>query len=101
MEQIPTEDNWTSILSWKIQCIIVITLTGLLGGVIPLYLRVKDRWLSLGNTLAGGIFLSAGLAHMLPESIEGFKRVGLGEDFEHLPLPFILCIIGLFAQSQR
>jgi zinc transporter 1/2/3 len=95
METVGLTESSTSIFSWKVQCMVIIAFTGMLGGMVPLYLRVKDRWMSLGNTLAGGIFLSAGLAHMLPESIEGFKRLGLSENLEHYPLPFVLCIVGI------
>lgn len=89
------EESSATIFWYKVQCMVIIGITGLIGGVIPLQLRIKDRWLSLGNTLAGGIFLSAGLAHMLPESIEGFKKLGLSEEFEKFPIPFVLCIFGL------
>ncbi len=51
---------------------------GLAGGVIPLLAarhRASHRFLSLGNALAGGIFLGTGFIHLLPEASEVFEEV--------------------------
>ena len=46
--------------------------------------------LSTGNAFAGGIFLGAGLLHMLPNSIENFGKLQLNIDY-----PFAALIAGI------
>jgi len=80
------------VTAFKLKCLIVILVTGLGGGLLPLKLRVKDRLLSLGNTLSGGVFLAAGIAHMFPEAVEGFEKLELETN---LPLPYLFCMFGM------
>jgi len=80
------------LLKFKLESLFYIAITALAGGLLPLKLRVKDRLLSLGNVLSGGIFLAAGFTHMLPEAVEGFKELEL---LENVPLPYILCMFGI------
>ncbi len=50
--------------------------TGLLGGLLSKWLSVSkksDLIFSLGNAFAGGVFLGAGLIHMMPDAQEGFR----------------------------
>jgi len=84
-----TAENLTT---FKMKCLLAILVTGLCGGLLPLKLRVKDRLLSLGNTLSGGVFLAAGIAHMFPEAVEGFEKLELGTN---LPVAYIFCMFGM------
>jgi len=63
------------IFYFKVLCFFVILLAGFLGGGSPLWLGRTDRserLFSLGNAFAGGVFLAAGLIHMLPDAREEF-----------------------------
>jgi len=86
------EPSYEDVTGFKIKCLLIIFATGLIGGLLPLKLRVKDRLLSLGNTLSGGVFLSAGIAHMLPEAVEGFEKLDLQTK---LPVAYIFCMLGM------
>lgn len=64
------------IVTFKVAAFVVIFLTGMAGGLLSLRLAASprsERLFSLGNALAGGIFLGAGLIHMLPDAQEGFR----------------------------
>jgi len=69
----------------KIIAFVVLFIMGALFAIIP-FLTVKtilkneteaDRILSLGSTLAGGIFLGGGFIHLLPEAITLFDNIGI------------------------
>ena len=65
---------------------------GLLGGAIPILAarsHASHRILSLGNALAGGIFLGAGFLHLLPEAGEAL------EDVADYPLAPLLAAVGV------
>lgn len=67
-----------SILIFKIIMAFLIIATALAGGYFAF--KIKDskksaQYFSLGNTFAAGIFLGAGLIHMLPDATEGFSTV--------------------------
>ena len=50
----------------------------IVGGMIPILVakqRASRRYLSLGNALAGGIFLGVGFVHLLPEADEALRNV--------------------------
>ena len=50
----------------------------IVGGMIPILVarqQASRRYLSLGNALAGGIFLGVGLVHLLPEADEALRVV--------------------------
>ena len=66
----------------------------LIGGAIPMAAarhRSSQRFFSLGNAFAGGLFLGMGFVHMLPEGIEQ-----LGEVVDY-PLAALLAALGLGA----
>jgi zinc transporter 1/2/3 len=82
------------VTEFKIFSIIVVFLSGIGGGLLSLRWGMSRRaeiLFSLGNALAGGIFLGAGLIHMLPDAAEGFHKVMPGFDY---PLPLLLCAAG-------
>lgn len=68
---------------FKIWSIIGMTLISLAGGLLSLFIP-QNRFLSLGNSFAGGFFLSGGLLHMLAESAKEIDQIA-----------YILCIFGL------
>ena len=62
-----------SLFALKVIAALSILVVGILGGIIPLLaarLRASQRFFSLGNALAGGIFLGVGFTHLLPEAGE-------------------------------
>ena len=78
----------------RIIAIVVILALGLFGGLLPMwigYTPKTQRFFSLGNALAAGIFLSAGLIHMLPDAEENLRGV-LGE----FPLASLIAVLGFF-----
>ena len=63
----------TSLLAIKIAAIVAILAVAAVGGAIPVLAtchHASHRSFSLSNSLAGGIFLGAGLIHLLPEAAE-------------------------------
>lgn len=81
-----------SMLAVKVVAALSIFAVGMLGGVIPVLAtrhHSSHRILSLGNALAGGIFLGAGFLHMLPEAGEAFE--GLTE----YPVAPLLTAVGV------
>ena len=81
-----------SLLTIKVVAFLSILAVGIAGGIIPLLAarhQGSRRFLSLGNSLAGGIFLGAGFIHLLPEAAEAF-----GEMYEY-PLAPLLAAVGV------
>ncbi len=61
---------------FKIVAFASIFLVGLSGGLLARFLSSSKRselYFSSGNAFAGGVFLGAGLIHMLPDAQEGFE----------------------------
>lgn len=59
-----------STFSFKMNCLFVIFFVGVIGGLAPTSPRVS-RLLPFGNALSAGVFLSAGLCHLLPHAVDG------------------------------
>ena len=81
-----------SILSIKVIAAVAILGVGIVGGLIPLLAARRQagrRFLSLGNALAGGIFLGAGFIHLLPEAAEALEEV------VEYPLAALLAALGV------
>ena len=82
------------LLEIKLVATLAILAVGIVGGMIPLLAARHDtsrRFLSLGNALAGGIFLGAGFIHLLPEAGEALEGV---VDY---PLAPLLAAVGVVA----
>jgi zinc transporter 1/2/3 len=82
------------ILWFKLLALLMIFAIGLVGGLLPTRIgRTKqgEENLVRGNALSGGIFLGAGLLHMLPDAQENLRSIYPGVDF---PLFALLCGIG-------
>lgn len=74
--------------SIKLALLLAILVAGFVGSALPLLRRgtaQNDRILGWGNALAAGIFLAAGLVHMLPDADQVWTR--LGWDY---PMAFVL-----------
>ncbi|MCY4596372.1 MAG: ZIP family metal transporter [Bryobacterales bacterium] len=83
-----------SLLAIKLGAAVSILAIGIVGGVIPLVVlrrSASHRFLSLGNSLAGGIFLGAGFIHLLPEADEALQK------FIAYPLAPLLAAVGVGA----
>lgn len=83
------------IAAQKLLAIVVIWLIGLVAGLWPVLIGARtphDRFFSLGNALAGGVFLGAGLIHLLPDAIDSYRAV-LGPDLDY-PLASLVCAAG-------
>ncbi len=83
-------DVWTL----KFSAIGLIFVTGIVGGMMPLRIElgaVGQRRMSFGNAFSAGVFLGAGLLHMLPDAIEQFGRFAEGINY---PLPALVCATG-------
>jgi len=81
-----------SLLGIKIAAIVASLAVAAVGGAIPILAtrhRASHRFFSLGNSLAGGIFLGAGFIHLLPEAAEL-----LGSVVEY-PLAPLLAAVGV------
>lgn len=83
------------IAEYKLLYLITIGLTGVLGGLWPVLTGARaryDRFFSLGNAFGGGVFLGAGLIHLLPDAIENYRGL-LGPDLDY-PLASLICATG-------
>jgi zinc transporter 1/2/3 len=90
MESVSDGPSEFNSIKFKTQSLFIILIIGLLGGLLPLKLRVKGKLLSYGNVFGGGLFLVAGFGNMLPEAVEGFHEVN-----SPFPIPYILCALGV------
>lgn len=82
------------ILEYKLLAIGVIWAAGLGAGLWPVLTGADghERFFSLGNAFGGGVFLGAGLMHLLPDAIENYSSLfGPGWDY---PLASLICAAG-------
>lgn len=80
--------------STKFFAAIIILLIALTGGFFPILLRATNRakrWLLFGESFAGGIFLGAGLVHLLPDAVDNF-HVAVHSNY---PYAFLICAISI------
>lgn len=81
-----------SAIEFKFVAIGAIFITGLLGGALALRLDRTQRpevFFSLGSALAAGVFLGAGLIHMLPDAVAGFSQM-----LPHMDYPLAALLAG-------
>jgi len=80
-----------SIISFKILAALSILFLTIIAGLWPLRLAKRyTHLLHFGDAFASGVFLSAALLHLLPESEEGFRHV-LGAI--NYPAAQLICVI--------
>lgn len=84
----------TSHLGLKLSLLAAIFAMALVGGLAPLGIKnfIKvDGVLALVNCFSGGVFMCAGLTHILPHVVEyGASVKGYGD----YPLPYVLVMLG-------
>lgn len=79
---------------FKIIAFVVVAAMGLMAGLYPLRNgKLSARMLSLGNAAAAGVFLGAGLIHLLGDAVERWGGV-LGIDY---PIAYLVAGIGFLA----
>jgi len=79
----------------KIAAAVIVFAIAYITGFLPSKLgttRRADTVLMLGLAFAGGVFLAAGLIHMLPDAMEKFAVIGTGGNF---PIAAALCGVGI------
>jgi zinc transporter 1/2/3 len=73
---------------------LLVFVAGIVGGFLPFLVPASSqrgaRLLSLGNALGGGIFISAGLLHMLPDADAAVKALAPDVDF---PTAFLVATL--------
>lgn len=82
------------ILWFKTLSLLVIFSTGLFAGIAPRRLGISlqgEQKLTLSNAFSAGIFLGAGLLHMLPDAQENFQTFAGEVDF---PFPALIAGVG-------
>lgn len=75
---------------------LLILVAGFVGAILPMFYRNTKRselLLYYGEYFARGIFLSAGLIHLLPDAALSFQALHPGV---HYPVVFTLCVLTLF-----
>jgi len=80
----------------KIIAAATIILVALIGGLVPLLLNRGTAWRTLhfGDYFSRGVFLGAGLIHLLPDALNDFQSIPLSTPY---PLLFIICALSIFA----
>jgi zinc transporter 1/2/3 len=79
------------VVAIKLALLVAILVVGAAGAALPLLRRgavSSDRLLGLGNALAAGVFLAAGLVHMIPEADRTWSALG-----RHAPFAFMLAAL--------
>lgn len=82
------------ILWFKTLSLVIIFATGLLAGIAPRRIDVSregEQKLTLSNAFSAGIFLGAGLLHMLPDAQANFQTFAGEVDF---PFPALIAGVG-------
>lgn len=80
--------------SLKLVALVLIFAVGFFGGLAAFGAQKSERreiLFSLGSALAAGIFLGAGLIHLLPDGIEALASYFGSLDF---PLGFLIATLG-------
>ncbi len=85
------------VVTFRVMAFFVILVTGVVGGLTARRIAGSKRsefLFSMGNAFAGGVFLGAGLIHMLPDAQEGFRALTNGSDY---PWFALVCCVGFLA----
>ena len=92
-EESHSSNDGTAHVNLKVGLLFVILVEALIGGLLPLAFRnfIRAEWImSICNAFSGGVFLTAGLTHILPHVVESSAEVDHGD----YPLPYVLVILG-------
>ncbi|KXZ49333.1 hypothetical protein GPECTOR_22g927 [Gonium pectorale] len=90
-------DDDSATLSLKGWAALVLLLEAAAGMYLPLLLqrlRSPQWWLSLLNCFSGGIFLAAGIIHLLPHCAEAQEALGPIGPHGDYPLYLVLVVVG-------
>eukprot|EP00227_Mantoniella_beaufortii_P020819 CAMPEP_0197600084 /NCGR_PEP_ID=MMETSP1326-20131121/32618_1 /TAXON_ID=1155430 /ORGANISM="Genus nov. species nov., Strain RCC2288" /LENGTH=510 /DNA_ID=CAMNT_0043167139 /DNA_START=220 /DNA_END=1752 /DNA_ORIENTATION=- len=88
-----SKGDGSSYIGLKLVCIVVVFLEGLFGGLAPIAIKRlagADTILAYLNAFSGGVFLTAGVTHILPHVVEASQSVDHGD----YPLPYALVMCG-------
>jgi zinc transporter 1/2/3 len=78
-----------TLFTFKIFAALIILIMTLIGGLWPFLKKSKKEFeFPVGESFAAGIFLGAGLLHMLPDAARDFFNAGY-----HYPLPFLIAAL--------
>eukprot|EP01029_Cantina_marsupialis_P015826 TRINITY_DN3482_c0_g2_i1.p1 TRINITY_DN3482_c0_g2~~TRINITY_DN3482_c0_g2_i1.p1 ORF type:complete len:397 (-),score=135.01 TRINITY_DN3482_c0_g2_i1:321-1511(-) len=82
---------------YKLLCALLVFCAGIIGCILPKFLRKgHNHVLCHLNIFSGGIFLSAGLVHLLAHSSTDLEEY-VDEDLEGFPISYFLCGLGILA----
>jgi len=88
-----TEATASNLFFFKVISVSMVFGCTMIGGLIPLKIKSgpqQERILSILNAMSGGVFIGAGLLHMLPDAVTGFEKL------TNYPLGYFFCICGFF-----
>lgn len=90
-----------TLIYFKVIAIVAIFTLTLLSGLLPLRFAVKNtQFLHLSDAFAGGIFLSAGLLHLLPDAEASFRQLYGNNAYPFAQLYCIIaCVFLLFLEK--
>jgi len=80
----------------KLLASLIVLVIGLLGGLFPIFIHTNEQTKTLlfyGESFAGGVFLGAGLIHLLPDAQSIFTHLTSLE----YPYMFVLCAFSILA----
>lgn len=87
-----------TLLTIKLLAVVLIFCVGIFGGMLARRLAhapQADLWLARGNCFAGGVFLGAGLIHLLPDSAADFSAALPKIDYPLASLCAALAVAGM------
>lgn len=71
----------------KVLMLAVVFLFGLIGAALPKHIKKKNRaWLSIGSVFSAGIFIGAGLIHLLGDAESTFESLNF-----NYPVAYLIC----------
>lgn len=83
-----------ALTEFKLLSALTIFVAALVVGLLPTAFSQKHpRAVSISEAIASGIFLGAGLFHMLPDAQNVFQEIG----FTHYPYAILLCVASFLA----
>jgi zinc transporter 1/2/3 len=100
----PRESVAVDVAVFKGIAIAAIFVVALVGGLAPLLVKPSastDRFFSLGNCLAAGVFLTTSIIHMLPDGLAALEDAGLERDTAHFNVGLLLVVgfaVAMFAE---
>lgn len=90
------QDEDGAVRTLKIVGIVVLFVEVFAFSLFPLFLKKKfdrvEHWLLYGHAFSGGVFIAAGITHILPEAVESSASLDIG----HYPLAFTMVVFGYY-----